>query len=389
MNLKANALLKSILILAVCTVIGWTCIGVTAEQWDARATTRVNLRTSPGSSGVILSIVPEGQRVRILEIKGPWCRVDVEGELHGKGWIYGEYLEGFAPNGIEAEPLLQPESDEDIARDSLQTLNPVAESSDAPTKGIDLQTADVRTVAKVFDSSQKEQISIQNEQQKLKVINHPQPSVESSGTEASVQLSSISEQPKLTTKDENIKPETVSFSGSVQAPSPQQPVLMQNDVQEPQTVPILPSKQDSPKIIEPALPDDADLKPSASGEHPKSTSSSIDQIKAVSHPKKLPTAEKKQIATTANTPVTTGAKVEMATHADAPSLGLTASPFRRTKPVNQHVTMGLFEMVLKVLSLVLACFVILLLHRSNKIATDRYESLMYVRGLLEKRQSKS
>ena len=388
MNFKANAISKSILILIACTLIGWTYIGYAAEQWDARATTRVNLRTSPGPSGVILSIVPQGQRVRILEIKGPWCRVDVEGDVYGKGWIYGEYLEGFLPKDMEAEPLLRADSDEDTAQESIQTLNPIAESSDVPTNGVELQTADVPTAAKVFDSSQKEQISIQNQPQKSKIKHKTQPRVESSGTEASVRLSSFSEQPKFKTKDENTAPEGVSHFDPVQAPGPQQPVLMQNEIQEPQNGPILPSQQDPPKkIIEPVLPGDADLKQSASGKHLKSTSSPIEQFKAASHPKKLPTAEKKQIASTANTSALTGLKVEAATRSGAPSLGLTTSPFRRIKPVNQPGSMGPVEMLLKLLSLALSCFVILLLHRSNKIATKRYDALMYVQGLLEKRQS--
>jgi hypothetical protein len=339
---------------------------------------------------VILSVVPKGQRVRILEIKGPWCRVDVEGKLYGKGWIYGEYLEGFAPNGIEAEPLLQPESDEDRAKASMQNLNPVAESFDAPKKGIKSQTADVPAVAKVSDSSQKEQIAIQNEQQKLIVKNNPQPRVKPAGIEASVRVPSSSEQPILKTKDENVQPEDLSFSGSVQAPGPQQPELMQKEIQEPQNSPILPSQQDAPKILKPAHPVDADLKQSTSGKHIRPSSGVTEvteQPTAAPDPIKLSDADTKQIETTPLTSATIDAKVETKARAGAASLGLTPSPFRRTKLTNRQVTMGPFEMVLKLLSVVLACFVILLLHRSNKIATNRYEALMYVQGLLEKRQS--
>ncbi|MGD9287921.1 MAG: SH3 domain-containing protein, partial [Desulfobacterales bacterium] len=337
MNLKTNAISKSILILIVCTVVGWTCIGVAAEQWDARATTRVNLRTRPGSSGVILSVVPVGQRVRILEIKGPWCRVDVEGKLHGKGWIYGEYLEGFAQNGIEAEPLLQPESDEESAKETMHRLNPAAASSDAPTKDIAVKQAGVSPAAKILEFPQNEQAVPQKILPKSKSDTDPQPQIKSSEKPAPAQVASQAAPPKLPKAVEKSEPQDTANSEKDSESDLQQAVSMLANGRPLQTDQLDRSLKDLAKDSESkpsgyAQPNETGGTADVSGKHFRTSSAVIEQPNEAPNLKKLPSAEKKQIATAANTSATTGAKVETETHAGAPSVGLTTSPFRRTKP---------------------------------------------------------
>ncbi|MGD9288821.1 MAG: hypothetical protein PVG74_14495, partial [Desulfobacterales bacterium] len=213
--------------------------------------------------------------------------------------------------------------------------------------------------------------------------------IKSSEKPAPAQVASQAAPPKLPKAVQKSEPQDTANSEKDSESDLQQAVLMQKEIQEPQNRPVIPSQQDVPKILEPAHPVGADLKQSTSGKHIRPSLGVTEQPNDAPDLKILPIAEKKHTATGANNPATTGAKAEAETHANVPSVGLTTSPFRRTKPSNQMVTMGPFEMVLKLLSLVLACFVILLLHRSNKIATNRYEALMYVQGLLEKRQSNS
>ena len=54
-----------------------------------------------------LSIVPKGYRVRIMEKQGLWSKIDVEGDIHGKGWVYAEYLEEILSKVPEAETNLK------------------------------------------------------------------------------------------------------------------------------------------------------------------------------------------------------------------------------------------------------------------------------------------
>ena len=124
MKIRYITITKSILALVACILIGWADVGHTSEQWDARTTARVNLRTDPGSAGVILSIVPQGHRVRIMETKGPWCKVDVEGAIHGTGWVYAEYLEGILPKVLEAESSLQTTGMDDASDAQMQGVPP-------------------------------------------------------------------------------------------------------------------------------------------------------------------------------------------------------------------------------------------------------------------------
>ena len=106
-------LTKLTLILVVCSLVGLVEAGNASEQWDAKTTARVNLRKHPRSGGVILSIVPEGQKLRIMEQDGIWYKVDVEGKIHGKGWVHGDYVEKMTPmtaNRGSASEGLTPES---------------------------------------------------------------------------------------------------------------------------------------------------------------------------------------------------------------------------------------------------------------------------------------
>ena len=103
---------KSILVLAVGIIICWALAGNASEQWDAKASARVNLRRNPSSNALILSIVPKAHKLRIMEKKGLWYKVDVEGEIHGKGWVYAEYVEDILPKALETESASETLRDE-------------------------------------------------------------------------------------------------------------------------------------------------------------------------------------------------------------------------------------------------------------------------------------
>ena len=115
---------KSILVLAVGIFICWTVAGNSSEPWDAKASARVNLRRNPSSDGAILSIVPKSHKVRILEKKGLWSKVDVEGDIHGKGWVYAEYLEEILSKAPATESASQSVRVEIASGEPKQGISP-------------------------------------------------------------------------------------------------------------------------------------------------------------------------------------------------------------------------------------------------------------------------
>jgi len=138
---------KSKLVLAVGIIICWAVAGNASEQWDAKASARVNLRRNPSSNAVILSIVPKAHKLRIMEKKGLWCKVDVEGEIHGKGWVYAEYLEEILPKALGTEFSLQTVRVEIASGELKQGIHPAEPPPNARTEGEEVKP--LRALSKV------------------------------------------------------------------------------------------------------------------------------------------------------------------------------------------------------------------------------------------------
>ena len=147
MKIRYNVPIKTILVLAVGIFICWAVAGNASEQWDAKASARVNLRRNPSSNGVILSIVPKAHKLRIMEKKGLWCKVDVEGEIHGKGWVYAEYLEEILPKTLETESSSQTVRAEIASGEQKQGIHPAEPPPNARTEGEEVKP--LRALSKV------------------------------------------------------------------------------------------------------------------------------------------------------------------------------------------------------------------------------------------------
>jgi uncharacterized protein YraI len=130
---------KFILVLATGAIICWTAAGNCFEQWEATASARVNLRESPGLSGEILDILPYGHKVRIVKVriieeKGRWCKVDVKGEVNGTGWVYAQYLERIPPKVLQTESSAQTVKMEIESEEQKQGTPPVVPVSIPPAQ---------------------------------------------------------------------------------------------------------------------------------------------------------------------------------------------------------------------------------------------------------------
>lgn len=54
----------------------------------------LNVRAGPGASHPVVTTLARGARVRVLERRGTWCRVEWEGAPAGELWVAGGYLRG-------------------------------------------------------------------------------------------------------------------------------------------------------------------------------------------------------------------------------------------------------------------------------------------------------
>jgi uncharacterized protein YgiM (DUF1202 family) len=100
-------------ILVVSMILCLAATGIAIEQWDAETSARVNLRKKPDLSGQILDTIPIGHKVRMLQRKGLWWKVEVGGQNNGRGWVYARYLERLKPEAMKSKPTTR-----SVGRDS-------------------------------------------------------------------------------------------------------------------------------------------------------------------------------------------------------------------------------------------------------------------------------
>jgi hypothetical protein len=306
----------SILLLAVGILICWTVAGKAYELWDAKTSARVNLRRNPSSNGVILSIVPKDHKVRIIEKKGLWYKVGVEGEIHGKGWVYAEYVEEILPKAIESESALQTVRVEIESGEQEQKIDPAEPPSKALTEDEQKKPLNTASSGKAFQIGVTEQPTIRNEfrdgkdnliavsKRDVPMVRKPAHILTIQPPQSGVKSRALGAIEKASSEvpiQGDIFPHFKNLPGKKKEPGTagqRKPLGVKE-----RTVPI------SPAIKENAI-----------------------QRQAVSHEKK----------------------------------GL----------LYKQQSIGLVELTLKLLSITLSCLVILFLHRANKIATNRYDAAL-------------
>lgn len=382
MKIRYITITKSILALVACILIGWADVGHTSEQWDARTTARVNLRTDPGSAGVILSIVPQGHRVRIMETKGPWCKVDVEGAIHGTGWVYAEYLEGILPKVLEAESSLQTTGMDDASDAQMQGVPPAEQPPMVGTAEDKATPIETPLPEKVSIASAPETPTVQEEPWDSEIKTHTQPKPNNLETGVSAHMAPLPTQSKARTEvsdkaSEHAELQSVPPRNKLQEVKDGSLALSQPD----------PFKAREPIQLRPAQPASIDPKPDIPERHAKFFTGVIEPARAALPLNYIPGVDEKQIETAQGTLSPDRAKAVTEVYAAMASSEKSAEPFERTRPITQQVSMGPVELSLKLLSLGLTCLVVLLLHRSNKIATSRYDALLHLQRILDSRQS--
>ena len=382
---------KSILGLAVGIFICWTVAGNSSEPWDAKASARVNLRRDPSTDGVILSIVPKGHKVRMLEKKGLWCKVDVEGDIHGKGWVYAEYLEEILPKGPATESASQTVRVEIASGEPKQGLHPAEPPPKARTEGEAVKPLKASSPGKTPTAGVMEPSSARNEQQETKIDTGLQSKVEFFEPGESANIAAIQALPKAQTKVEETKPLNNSLFGNVTKTGAQQQLSARNELRDAKNESIALSQVDppiarEPAHISPAEPAYADLKQDAVGISEKSTSGTIKQGNASFHQKSLYDGEERQDRTVPEIPPPVREKAVTDARAMAASKERPAVSHETKGLINRRESMGPVEIILKLSAIALSGLVILFLHRANKIATNHYDALIQFQHSLDSRQ---
>ena len=293
---------KSKLVLAVGIIICWAVAGNASEQWDAKASARVNLRRNPSSNAVILSIVPKAHKLRIMEKKGLWCKVDVEGEIHGKGWVYAEYLEEILPKALKTESSSQTVRVEIASGEQKQGIHPAEPPPNARTEGEEAKPLNASLPVKVSMAGLNEQVSVRN-------------------------------------KLRDAKNESNALS-QVEIPMAGEPVH-----------------------VPPAQPPYSGFKQDALGISGKYSSGVIEQGDSSTYQKSLPGEKKKHGGALQGTPPAVSEQSVSDARAVASSVIRSAVSHERKELINKRESMGPVAIALKLLSIVLSCLVILLLYK--------------------------
>lgn len=392
MRIKYVGSQNFILVLALWMLLCWVFGASAAEKWDAETTVRVNLRKNPSTKGVILSIVPKGYTVRIIEKQGLWCKIDVEGEIHGKGWVYAEYLEEILPKVPEAETNLQPAAVELPSGDRAERIHPANSPPSVRTpaeKQTPLYTPPPEKASRV-DVRKQQTIDDEFPAGKVKsgILSrvYPPTAGEPPYT-ASAQAS-----PEVRAEDEKEKPlgatksEKAPITGNRHYPSTQsewQDMRPKSAAVSPMESPII----GKPIYVAPIQPPQSGIKSHSSGVIKKAFSEIPIQGDSIAHLSDFPVEKKGPTTTGPQKPL----EVKEKTAPNTPAVEETAKQrmavsYKRKGPIAKQVSMGLVELALKLMSIALTGLVILFLHRANKIAASHYEALMQFQNKLNSRQ---
>jgi len=320
-----------------------------------------------------------------MEKKGLWCKVDVEGKIHGKGWVYAEYLEEILPKAPATEYSSQTVRIEIASGEQKQGIYPVEPLPKAPSKGVKVKPLKTSLPGKTSIASINAQSSARNEQRETEIDTGVQSKVEIFEPGESAHIAAIQALPEAQTEVEETKPLNNSLFGMVTKTGAQQHVLARNELQDAKNESIALSQVGPPTAREPAQPAFADLKQDALGISEKSSSGLIEQGNVSLHQKSLPGDEKKQHGAVQKTPSLVREKAVTDARAVAASIETPTVSHETKGLINRRESMGAVEMTLKLLTIALSCLVILFLYRANKIATNHYDALIQFQHSLETR----
>jgi hypothetical protein len=107
MKTRSNQLEKPLFFLFLCILMCCAETGRAVEPMYGQMTTNVNLRSSHGLHGKIITEIEKGEKVLVKDKIGDWYKVIVEKKTYGYiGWVYGKYLKKIYIKEEKAAPPL-------------------------------------------------------------------------------------------------------------------------------------------------------------------------------------------------------------------------------------------------------------------------------------------
>lgn len=97
------------LLLLLAVVLLGRGIGAASVEWEAQATSRLNLRAAPGKDQSIVTMLTRGTTVVVMEQQGEWCKVVGKGDTTLQGWVAAAYLAKMWPPQEAASPEAAPQ----------------------------------------------------------------------------------------------------------------------------------------------------------------------------------------------------------------------------------------------------------------------------------------
>ena len=369
-------------VVAIWMLLCWVFGASAAEKWDAKTTARVNLRRNPSSNGVILSIVPKGYRVRIMEKQGLWSKIDVEGDIHGRGWVYAEYLEEIVSKVPEAEinvqtTVVEMPSGEPIPR--IHPSNPPPSVQTPDEKQTSLHTTPLVKASRNDVSTQpsmNEEIPPGGDKSgglsRLKIPMAGEP-LQTAPAQASTEIR---------TEDEKEKPIGTIKSEKVPRTVSKQHLSTQNELQDMQSKSNAVTTMENPIVgkaihVTPLQPPQAGINSHPPGVIKAASGGIPNQDDSIARLTDIPVEKKEPVTAGQSIPLELKERaVPNRPTVEESAVQRMAVTNKSKGPTANQESMALVGLVLKLTSIILTGLVVLFLHRANKIAASHYETLM-------------
>jgi len=329
-----------------------------------------------------------------MEKQGLWCKIDVEGDIHGKGWVYAEYLEEILSKVPEAETSLQTAAVEMPSGERIERIHPANPPPSVRTqdgKQTPLHTPPPEETSRV---DVREPPSIHEEfppgrdksgalsRVKIPTAGEP-PHTAPAQASPEVQTEDEEEDPLGTTKSEN-----VPITGNKQHPS------TQNELQDMQPKSTAVSQIESPIIgkpihVAPVQPPQSSIKSHPPRVIKKAFSEIPIQGDSIARQADFPVEKKEPATAGQRKPLEVKERaVPNRPAVEESAVQRMAVSYKSKGPIANQVSMGLVELALKLMSIALTGLVILFLHRANKIAASHHEALMQFQNKLNSPQQR-
>ena len=371
-----------LLVFAIWMLLCWVFGASAAEKWDVRTTPRVNLRRNPSSNGVILSIVPKGHRVRIMEKQGLWSKIDVEGDIHGKGWVYAEYLEEILSKVLETETNLKAAAVEMPSGKPIKGIHPSNPPPSVQTPD-EKQTSLYTTLPEkasrnsvIQPPSMYEEIPAGGDKSggllRLKIPMAGEP-LKTAPAQAS---------PEIRTEDEKEKPIGTIKSEKVPRAVSKQHLSTQNELQDMQSKSNALTTMENPIVgkaihVTPLQPPQAGINSHPPGEIKAASAGIPNQDDSIARLTDVPVEKKEPVTAGQSIPLELKERaVPNRPAVEESAVQRMAATNKSKGPTANQESMALVGLVLKLTSIILTGLVVLFLHRANKIAASHYETLM-------------